>query len=181
VRLVTEKVETNQAAGGEAAGRQRRWVVVALVAVGLIAGIGGSWWYNTGYRTRSASDSAIIVTGADSPSFVDQGGHTISMPLANDSPYPVTIHQVQFTDYPGITWDGKNAVIQPGETAYLTMRTPAGCSIDLTPETVPTALAKTSVHVFTHNGHLHGINLSYGGLLMYAVDQCGSPTATATP
>jgi hypothetical protein len=176
-----EAVVMQQGKDGTFTGRRRARGVIALVAAGLVVGLGGGWWYNSGYRDRSAEDSAIIVTGADQPAFVDQSGRTISMPLANDSPYTVRISQVQFADYPGMTWDGKNGVIQPGATAYLTMRMPANCTINLSPKPVPTALAKISVRVYTFNGHLHGITVSYGGLLMYAVNQCGSPAPTDTP
>ncbi|HEV3170316.1 MAG TPA: hypothetical protein VGZ32_08255 [Actinocrinis sp.] len=169
---------------GTLTARRRTWGVVVLVAIGLAAGIWGSWAYNAGFRTRAADDSAIIVAGADRPAFVDQAssGSRITMPVSNYSPYTVTVYDVQFIDATGMTWDGKNGVIRPGQTVNLTVTAPTACALNLAPNPTPTKLADAYVHVRTLNGKQHGITLYYSGLLMYVVHQCGStPTDTSAP
>lgn len=161
--------------------RRRMQGVAALSAVGVIAGVGGSWWFNSGYRSRAADNQAIIVTGADLPQFVDRAAssHRITMPITNDGSYPVTVFEVEFTNAPDFTWDGDNAVIQPGQTNYLTVTTPASCPVALPPGPMPTNVAKATVHLRTISGGPHGIKLGFSGVLGYAVQQCGhepSPT-----
>lgn len=169
---------------GKSAARRRKWGIAVLVALGLAVGIWGSWVYNAGFRARAADDSAIIVAGADRPAFVDQAssGYRITMPVSNYSPYTITVYNVQFIDATGMTWDGKNGVIRPGQTVDLTVSAPPDCVLDLAPNPMPTKLADAYVHVRTLNGKQHGISLFYSGLLMYAVHQCGStPTDSSTP
>jgi hypothetical protein len=194
---MTENSQPQAAAGDDAAAQQdsgestatsaarrRKWGVVVLVALGLAAGIWGSWVYNAGFRARAADDSAIIVAGADRPAFVDQAssGYRITMPVSNYSPYTITVDDVQFINATGMKWDGKNGVIRPGQTVDLTVAAPADCALDLAPNPEPTKLADAYVHVRTLNGKRHGITLYYSGLLMYAVHQCGStPTDSSAP
>jgi hypothetical protein len=169
---------------GRLTARRRTWGIAVLVAIGLAAGIWGSWAYNAGFRARAADDSAIIVAGADRPAFVDQssGGYRITMPVSNYSPYTITVYNVQFINATGMSWDGKNGVIRPGETVNLTVTAPTDCVLNLAPNPMPTKLADAYVHVRTLNGKQHGISLYYSGLLMYAVHQCGStPTDSSAP
>jgi hypothetical protein len=193
MRLMTENSQPGAAAADDGASaqqvetrrsRRRTWGVVVLVAIGVATGIWGSWVYNAGFRARAADDSAIIVAGADRPAFVDQSsaGYRITMPVSNYSPYTVTVYDVQFIDASGMTWDGKNGVIRPGQTVNLTVTAPPDCTLDLAPNPAPTKLADAYVHVRTLDGKQHGINLFYPGLLMYTVHQCGStPTDSSTP
>jgi hypothetical protein len=191
VRLVTENPQNPaldgtdpQAGPGRLSRRRRMQGVAVLSAVGVIAGVGGSWAYNSGYRTRAADSSAIIVTGADLPQFVDHAAstHEITMPIGNYSPYAVTIYQVEFTNAPDFAWNGDNAVIQPGQTAYLTITTPASCPVDVPPGRMPSNVAQATVHLRTVSGGSHGIKLGFSGVLGYAVKQCGhKPSASAKP
>lgn len=169
---------------GRLSQRRRVQGVAVLAALGVAAGIAGSWVYNSGYRARAADNQAIIVTGADLPQFVDRAAstHKITMPIANDSPYAVTVYEVEFSNAPDFTWDGDEAVIQPGQTNYLTVTTPASCPVAIPPGRMPTDVAQAVVHLRTISGGPHGIRLGFSGVLGYAVKQCGhDPSASATP
>ena len=176
--------DTSAGKTGSLSQRRRVQGVAVLVALGVAAGIAGSWVYNSGYRTRAADNQAIIVTGADLPQFVDRAAstHKITMPIANDSPYAVTVYKVEFSNAPDFAWDGDNAVIQPGQTNYLTVTTPASCPVAIPPGRMPTNVAEAVVHLRTISGGPHGIRLGFSGVLGYAVKQCGhDPSASATP
>ncbi|HEU5332576.1 MAG TPA: hypothetical protein VFU73_07430 [Actinocrinis sp.] len=164
--------------------RRRLQGMAVLAVVGVGTGITGSWMYNSGYRARAADNQAIIVTGADLPQFVDHAAssHKITMPIANDSPYAVTVYEVKIDNAPDFTWDGDNAVIQPGQTNYLTVTTPASCPVALPAGRMPSDIAATEVRLHTISGGPHKINLGFSGVLGYAVKQCGQdPSASATP
>jgi len=172
------------AEAGRISRRRRRQGVAVLAAIGVGAGIAGSWVYNSGYRARAADNQAIIVTGADLPQFVDHAAssHKITMPIGNDSPYAVTVYEVKIDNAPDFTWDGDNAVIQPGQTNYLTLTTPANCPVAVPPGRMPSVVAATEVRVRTISGGPHKINLGFSGVLAYAVKQCGlPPSASASP
>ena len=171
------------AEAGRMSRRRRRQGAAVLAAIGVGAGIAGSCVYNSGYRTRAADNQAIIVTGADLPQFVDHAAstHKITMPIGNDSPYAVTVYEVKIDNAPDFTWDGDNAVIQPGQTNYLTVTTPASCPVALPAGRMPSDVAAAQVRVHTISGGPHRINLGFSGVLAYAVKQCGhDPSASAT-
>jgi hypothetical protein len=162
----------------------KTWMAIGLAAVGLAGGIAGSWVYNNGYRSRAADDSAIIVSGADLPTFAGHGSDRseITMPVTNDSPDTVKIFQVQFVNAPTLTWQGPDTVIPAGKTAYLTVRASADCPVTVAPGPIPTTLARALLHVQTTSGKPHGINLYYSGVLAYAAWECGlPPSPSRTP
>ena len=160
--------------------RRLRTGALVVAAVGLLAGVGGGLAYNSSYRTRINAGSAFVVTGADLTTYADlaAGAHQILVPLENDSPNAVKVTGVSVVDAPTILWDGNQITIQSGDTAYLTVTTPANCPAVVHPASSPKR-ARVQVGVHTVDGKRHAINLGYEGVLAYAVQECGPPQSAS--
>ena len=176
-----EPVEQEAASADSATGRRRRLGVGLLVAVAAIAGAAGSWMYNHGYKVRAANDSAVIRSGADLSTYVEPGDYTaVTVPIRNDSPYPVTVIGLTVPNAPKLLWDHKQVVVAPNTTADLRLFTRAEC------EAAPHALKQSGpvtvvVRVLTIDGKMHGtLQELISGAIQYADDRCAIPSASET-
>jgi hypothetical protein len=160
--------------------RRRAGIAVLVLAAALVAGA-KSWSWNSGLPDRVASNSAIIRVGADTSAYVsaaDSSGY--SVPVRNDSPYPITVVSLKVPAAGNIVWDGRHTVIQAGQTEYLTVLRPRGCSTSVPPQAAPSP-AYVTMRVTTRDGKPHGnLRVGIGGALAYAVKECGTPAATPT-
>jgi hypothetical protein len=163
--------------------RRRRYGLIGLAVLAAVAGVVGSWVYNSGYKSREANNSAVIRSAADPSTYVAPGDFTeLTVPIRNDSPDAITVVGLTVPNAPRILWDGKSTVIQPGSTAYLQVKAPSACAA--TPHPLPPRSSAVSVtlRVVTANGKPHGgLRTSVYGVIQYAADYCApKPTASAT-
>lgn len=171
--------EMTDDAAAQPAKRRRRLGLIALSVVALIAGAAGAWAFNRGAPTRQDRGTAIIRAAIDPSTYVTPGDYSnVTVPIRNDSPYPVTVIGLYLPSAPKILWDGAWTVIQPGESADLKVNAPFACpAIPHTlkhPGTVPVLL-----RVLTANGDSHAsLRTSISGVIQYAADYCPAPTPT---
>jgi hypothetical protein len=167
-------------AGAGGARRRRRFALIAVAALGVIAGVIGSWAYNIGFVSRAADNSAIIRTGADPSTFLNPTSdqHSVVLPIANNSPDAVTVVDLIMLAEPSIKWNGDEVTIPAGQTADVVMVTPGSCPVTVLPQLQP-AQAQVYLRVTTVNGKLHGITLSYSGVVAYALAECQIANAAA--
>lgn len=159
--------------------RRRRVGVSLLVALAAIAGAGGSWIYNHGYKVRAANNSAVIRSGAYLSTYASPGDYTaVTVPIRNDSPYQVTVIGLTVPNAPKLVWDRQQAVIPPNTTADLRLFTRGKC------EAVPHPIkghkpVTVVVRVLTINGKMHGsLQELINGAIQYADDRCAIPSAS---
>ena len=162
--------------------RRRRNGLIGLAVLAAVVGAVGSWVYNSGYQTRASDNSAVIRAGADPSTYVTPGDLTkLTVPIRNDSPDAVTVVGLVLPSAQKIRWDGKETVIQPGETVYLQVNAPSSCAA--VPHVVKkTTTASVLLNVQTANGMQHPrLRLSVSGVIVYAADYCApAPKPTAT-
>lgn len=161
--------------------RRRRVGVAVLVALAAISGALGSWVYNHGYKVRAANNSAVIRSGADLSTYVSPGDYTtVTVPIRNDSPFPVTVIGLTVPNAPKLIWDHQQVVVPPNSTTNLRVYTRGEC------EAAPHALKQRDpvtvvVRVLTINGKMHGsLQELINGAIQYADDKCAIPSASET-
>jgi hypothetical protein len=166
--------------GGDGRRRRKRFVLVAVALAGVIVGVVGSWAYNIGFMSRAADNSAIIRTGADPTTFLNPplDRHSVVLPIANNSPDAVTVVGLIMLAEPSIKWNGDEVTIPAGQTANVVMVTPSACPVTVLPQLLP-ADAQVYLRVTTVNGKLHGITLTYSGVVAYALAECQIAMAAA--
>ena len=171
-----------EAAARAAVGKRRRNGLIGLAVLGVVAGVVGSWEYNSGYKTRAANDSAVIRSGADPSTYVNAGDFTVlTVPIRNDSPDALKVIGLSVPNAPQIVWDGRQTVMQVGSTVYLRVKVPRSCAA------IPHPIADASpvivsLRVLTVNGKMHGsLKAGVSGVIQYAADYCpATPSASAT-
>jgi hypothetical protein len=171
---------TDETVAPAAVGRRRRNGLIGLAVLGVVAGVAGSWVYNSGYKTRAANNSAVIRSAADPSTYVNAGDFTmLTVPIRNDSPDAITVIGLSLPDVPRIRWDGRQTVIQPGMTAYLRVKTPNDCWA--TPHPIADAKpVNVWLRVLTVNGKVHApLKAAVSGVIQYAADHC-TPTPSAS-
>jgi hypothetical protein len=157
----------------DAGATRRRYVLIGLALIGVIAGAAGSWIYNDGYKTRAANNSAVIRSAADPSTYVKPGDYTqLTVPIRNDSPYAITVVNLVVPSAPRIRWSGKATVVQPGATENFTVTAPSDCAA--MPHTLKSSTPVTVIlSAVTANGKLHNsLRAGVSGVLQYAADYC---------
>ncbi|HEY3870147.1 MAG TPA: hypothetical protein VGM10_17415 [Actinocrinis sp.] len=166
--------------GADGARWRRRFVLVAVAVVAVVAGVIGSWAYNIGFASRAADNSAIMRSGADPSTFLNPTSdrHSVVLPVANNSPDAVTVVGAYIQADQSIKWNGDEISIPAGQTANVVMVTPDSCPVTVLPQLQP-AQAEVYLRVTTVNGKPHGITLAYTGVVAYAVAECQIANAAA--
>lgn len=169
----------------DAAIRRRRAGIAALIIVAAAAAGIESWSVNVRTQDRAAANSAIVRPGADDSTRLTANGVSgFSIPVRNDSPYPITVIGLSLPAAGNLHWDGRHLVIPAGQTAYLAVRGANGCAVALPPQVDPSpgpSPADVILRVDTIDGKPHGgLRLGINGALAYAVKECGIPVATAS-
>lgn len=152
--------------------------VLILSLAALVLGALGSWAYNHKYGPAPAGSGTVVRAAADRSTYVAPGDFTaMTVPIRNDSKFPITVLSLVVTDAPRIKWDGKHTVVQPGATANLQVNAPSQCAALPHPLRREFASSVTvTLKIANPNGKSHGLLRTFvSGVLQYAVDVCSLP------
>jgi hypothetical protein len=150
--------------------------IAGVAAVAVLVGVAGGWAWDSSEPTRDAGNDLIIKTGTDPSTYVLDDGTPVgfTVPVRNDSTFPVTVTFLQTPGIPKSSWRGANRVIPPGVTQDLAMTAPPGCAASAVPGKTD---APVTVHliVASPNNTTHKITFTLDGVIQAIAHQCGQP------
>ncbi len=152
--------------------------VLILSLAAIVLGALGSWAYNHRFGPAPAGSGTVVRSAADRSTYVAPGDFTsMTVPIRNDSKFPITVLSLVVPDAPRIKWDGKRTVVQPGATANLQVNAPSRCAALPHPLRREFASSVTvTLKIANPNGKSHGLLRTFvSGVLQYAADVCSLP------
>lgn len=156
----------------------RQIAVIAAVAVAV--GVAGGWEWDSTEPARLAAQNVVIKPGTDPSTYVyEQGILTgFTVPVRNDSTFPVTLTFLDTPGMPAAYWNGKRVQIPPGAVVPVPMQAPPGCTLSAVTKTID---APVDVHVIVAapNSNTYKFSFTVTGAVQAIEHRCGHPYPSA--
>jgi hypothetical protein len=154
--------------------------IAAISAVAVAVGISGGWAWDSTEPARLAAQNVVIESGTDPSTYVYKEGvlSGFTVPIRNDSTFPVTVTFLDTPGMPAAYWNGEHVVIPAGGVMSVPMQAPLGCTLSTVTKKVD---APVDVHVIVAapNANTYKFSFTVVGAVQAIEHRCGHPYPSA--